>query len=148
MVRTGRVGLVAAALLVSSCVSVVWERDRWHRPPPSAAVDSLDGAELDLAVCLETLGAPLKVWQVAGGYALSWAWYDAEEVSYRLQLPLTQTFNASHDYSTIDRNTQGLMLLFDESDRLVLVKEGFLRDLMKEDDARSPALPLKSGSGA
>jgi len=52
------------------------------------------------------------------------------------------------DYSTIDRNTQGLMLLFDESDRLVLVKEGFLRDLMKEDDARSPALPLKSWSGA
>ena len=148
MVGSGRVGLIAAALFFASCVSVVWERDRWHRPLPRATVDSLDGGEVHLAACLETLGAPLHVWQVADGYALSWAWYDAEEVSYRLQFPLTQAFNASLDYSTIDRSTQGLMLLFDDSDRLVLVKEGFLRDLMAEDEGRSPALPLKSKSGA
>ena len=148
VVGTGRVVLLAAALFFVSCVSVVWERDRWHRPLPQEAVDSLDGGDVHLATCLETLGAPLHVWQVADGYALSWAWYDAEEVSYRLQFPLTQTFNASLDYSTIDRNTQGLMLLFDDSDRLVLVKEGFLRDLMAEDEVRSPALPLKSGGGA
>jgi hypothetical protein len=79
---------------------------------------------------------------VAGGYALSWAWYDAEELSYRLEAPLTHAFSASLDYSTIDRETHGLLLLFDEDDRLVLVREGFLRDLMAEDDARSPALPL------
>ena len=148
MVGPARVGLFAAALLFTSCISIVWERDRWHRPPPPSAVDSLNKGELHLAACLDALGAPLHVWQVTDGYALSWAWYDAEEVSYRLQFPLTQTFNASLDYSTIDRNTQGLMLLFDDSDRLVLVKEGFLRDLMAEDEVRSPALPLKSGGGA
>ena len=75
------------------------------------------------------------------GYALSWAWYDSEEMSYRLEVPMTQTFNASLDYSTIDRETQGLLLLFDSSDRLVMLKEGFLRDLMAEDDERSPAVP-------
>ena len=94
----------------------------------------------ELKTCLETLGAPLKVWQVGEGYALSWAWYDAEELSYRLQVPMTQTFNASLDYSTIDRETQGLLLLFDSSDQLVMLKEGFLRDLMAEDDERSPAV--------
>jgi len=148
VVGLGRVGLFAATLFLASCVSVVWERDRWHRPPPRAAVDSLDGDDVHLAACLEALGAPLHVWQVADGYALSWAWYDAEEVSYRVEFPLTQAFNASVDISTIDRNTQGLMLLFDDLDRLVLVKEGFLQDLMAEGDSRSPALPLKSKSGA
>ncbi len=148
MVGTGRVILLAAALFFVSCVSVVWERDRWHRPLPQEAVDSLDGGDVHLATCLETLGAPLHVWQVADGYALSWAWYDAEEVSYRVEFPLTQAFNASVDISTIDRNTHGLMLLFDDLDRLVLVKEGFLQDLMAEGDSRSPALPLTSKSGA
>ena len=96
--------------------------------------------DVNLEACLETLGAPLKAWQVGDGYALSWAWYDAEEWSYRLEFPLTQTFNASLDYSTIDRETQGLLLLFDSADRLVMLKEGFLRDLMAEDEARSPAV--------
>ncbi len=103
-------------------------------------MESLGVGDVDLAICLETLGAPLKAWQVADGYALSWAWYDSEELSYRLELPMTQTFNASLDYSTIDRETQGLLLLFDTSDRLVMMKEGFLRDLMAEDDERSPAV--------
>lgn len=103
-------------------------------------MESLRAGDVDLAACLETLGAPLKVWQVGDGYALSWAWYDSEELSYRLEVPMTQTFNASLEYSTIDRETQGLLLLFDSSDRLVMLKEGFLRDLMAEDDERSPAL--------
>jgi len=111
-------------------------------------VESLGVGDADLAACLETLGAPLKVWQVGDGYALSWAWYDAEELSYRLQIPMTQTFNASLDYSTIDRETQGLLLLFDTSDQLVMMKEGFLRDLMAEDDDRSPALQASQKGGA
>lgn len=135
-------GLILGVLLGASCISVVWERDRWHRPPEPAAVETLREGESELSACLEALGAPLHVWQVAGGYALSWAWYDAEELSYRIEAPLTHAFSASLDYSTIDRETHGLLLLFDEDDRLVLVREGFLRDLMAEDDARSPALPL------
>jgi len=140
MVGHRRVGLILTALLFTSCLSVVWERDRWHRPLSAEVVETLDVEVVDLASCLEVLGAPLKVWQVGDGYALTWAWYDAEEWSYRLQLPLTQTFNASLDYSTIDRETQGLLLLFDRSDQLVMMKEGFLRDLMDEDDGRSPAV--------
>ena len=104
-------------------------------------MESLSAGGGDLSECLEALGAPLNVWQVGDGYALSWAWYDAEELSYRIQVPMTQTFNASLDYSTIARETQGLLLLFDRSDKLVVVKEGFLRDLMAEDDRRSPAVP-------
>ena len=148
MVGPRRVGLTLTALLFTSCISVVWERDRWHRPLPGEVVEALDAEGVDLASCLDALGAPLKVWQVGDGYALTWAWYDAEEWSYRLQFPLTQTFNASLDYSTIDRETQGLLLLFDRSDQLVMVKEGFLQDLMAEEDGRSPALPSSLRGGA
>ena len=148
MVGPRRVGLTLTALLFTSCISVVWERDRWHRPLPGEVVEALDAEGVDLASCLDALGAPLKVWQVGDGYALTWAWYDAEEWSYRLQFPLTQTFNASLDYSTIDRETQGLLLLFDRSDQLVMLKEGFLQDLMAEEDGRSPALPSSLRGGA
>lgn len=148
MVGPRRVGLTLTTLLFASCISVVWERDRWHRPLSGEVVEALDAEGVDLASCLDALGAPLKVWQVGDGYALTWAWYDAEEWSYRLQFPLTQTFNASLDYSTIDRETQGLLLLFDRSDQLVMVKEGFLQDLMAEEDGRSPALPSSLRGGA
>ena len=49
--------------------------------------------------------------------------------------------HASFDYATVDRETQGLLLVFDGADRLVLMREGFLRDLLAEDEGRSPALP-------
>jgi hypothetical protein len=87
------------------------------------------------------LGAPLKVWQVAEGYALSWAWYDAHELSYKLQIPLSQNGSTSFKYTNIGRETEGLLLLFDAEDKLVLFEEGFLLDLMEKDAGRSPALP-------
>jgi len=126
---------------MTSCVSVVWERETWHRPPAAQVVSSLSEGEADLTACLAALGAPLKVWQVGDGVALTWAWYESEELSYRLQVPMSQTFNASFDYATVDRETQGLLLVFDGADRLVLMREGFLRDLLAEDEGRSPALP-------
>ncbi|MCH2105810.1 MAG: hypothetical protein MK291_04135 [Planctomycetes bacterium] len=135
------VGLFVAALLSASCVSVVWEREAWHRPPSAEAVESLSEGRADLAACLEALGAPMKVWQVGDGVALSWAWYESKELSYRLQVPMTQTFNASFDYATVDRETLGLLLVFDSSDRLVMKREGFLKDLMAEGEERSPAVP-------
>ena len=137
-----RAALLASLLLSSSCISVVWERDRWHGPPTAEAVDALnEGADLER--CLDVLGAPLRVWQVGSGYALSWAWYDSKELSYRLQVPLGQGASTSLRYTNVGRDTEGLLLLFDAKDKLVLVEQGFLRDLMGEEEGRSPALPMQ-----
>ena len=142
MVGTKRVGLLASLLLSSSCISVVWERDRWHNPPATESVNLLsEGA--DLESCLETLGAPLRVWQVGSGYALSWAWYDSEELSYRLAIPIGGSRSTSMRYTNVGRETEGLLLFFDAKDKLVLVEQGFLRDLMGEEEGRSPALPMQ-----
>ena len=135
--------LLASLLLSSSCISVVWERDRWHRPPAVDTVDALHEGT-DLEACLELLGAPLKVWQVGDGYALSWAWYDSRELSYKLQIPLGQGANTSIKHTNIGRETEGLLLLFDANDELVFKEQGFLLDLMGENIERSPALPLRS----
>ena len=140
MVGSKRVALFALALLSSSCVSVVWEREHWHRPPQADSVSALQEG-VDLASCLQLLGAPLRVWQVGESYALSWAWYDAEELSYKVQIPISQGGSTSFKYTNIDRETEGLLLLFDEDDKLVFFKEGFLRDLMGEDADRPQALP-------
>ena len=137
-----RAALLASLLLSSSCISVVWERDRWHGPPTAEAVDALhEGADLER--CLDVLGAPLRVWQVGSGYALSWAWYDSKELSYRLQVPLGQGASTSLRYTNVGRDTEGLLLFFDAKDKLVLVEQGFLKDMMSEDEERSPALPMQ-----
>jgi hypothetical protein len=140
VVGSKRVALFALSLLFTSCVSVVWEREHWHRPPRADSVSALQEGD-DLASCLEVLGAPLEVWQVTEGYALTWAWYDAQELSYKLQLPLSQSGSTSIKYTNIGRETEGLLLVFDAEDKLVLFEEGFLRDLMGEESGRSPALP-------
>ena len=80
---------------------------------------------------------------MGSGYALSWAWYDSKELSYRLQVPLGQGASTSLRYTNVGRDTEGLLLLFDAKDKLVLVEQGFLRDLMGEEEGRSPALPMQ-----
>ena len=140
MVGSKRLALLALSLLFTSCVSVVWEREHWHRPPRVDPVSALQEGD-DLASCLEVLGAPLKAWQVTEGYALSWAWYDAHELSCKLQIPLSQNGSTSFKYTSIGRETEGLLLLFDAEDKLILFKEGFLQDLMGEEKGRPSALP-------
>ena len=137
-----RAALLIFLLLPSSCISVVWERDRWHRPPVTETVNALQEG-VDLESCLDALGAPLRVWQVGSGYALSWAWYDSKELSYRLTVPLGQSASTSLRYTNVGQDTEGLLLFFDAKDKLVLVERGFLKDMMSEEEERSPAPPMQ-----
>lgn len=130
---------VTLVLAAPACVSVTWERHRVNEPlPESALVWAQDGG-FDLTAALAHLGAPTHVWELPGGaIALAWGWRREHELGLRLSIPVTGRQSASFTYTGIDARLFGLVVVFDESNRAVLVRCGHLAELARSLTRRRP----------
>lgn len=123
--------LAAAVLLVTpGCVSVTWERHRVNEPLPEADLAWAEAGGFDLGAALARFGAPTHVWELSGGRAaLAWGWRRESELGLRFSIPLTGRRSASFTYTGIDTRLLGILVVFDEAGRAVVVRRGHLADL-------------------
>ena len=127
-------------LALASCVSFGWSRDRRHAPPPAGAIGTLAPGQSTLAECLDTLGAPLYVWEYKGeGAALAWGWNDERQKGVSVSIPLYEQAYASLSYDDERARLRGVVLLFGRDLVLEQVRKGWLRDLESEFVRRRPA---------
>lgn len=135
----GRAALLLALPLAGGCLSATWETiDTGSRPVPGT-ISVLRPGEADLAQCLDTLGAPILVQEHVGGIAIAYGWTRERAWSLSVDVPLAKELSASARYSDLTTGLEGILLLFDERDRLTTIRQGYLRDL-KAMLARSASL--------
>lgn len=127
-------------LVLAGCVSVGWSRDRRHEPLPEGVIETLEPGRSTLAECLESLGAPLYVWEYRGdGAALAWGWNDEDRKGVSVSVPVYDQVSASLSYDDAREKLRGAVLLFDRDLVLEQVREGWLRDLQRDLLRRRPA---------
>jgi hypothetical protein len=132
--------LLAIPLLLAGCVSFSWSRRRAHELPPTGAVAALTPGRTTLTEALDSLGAPLYVWEYKGdGAALAWGWSDDDNRGVAMSLPLQRQLSASFSYDSGSERLRGIVLLFDSKLVLDQVREGWLRDLSRDLGRRRPA---------
>jgi hypothetical protein len=137
-----RLLVLALALSSSGCLTGVWSRTSRLAPVSGDVVLNLEVEHSTLEHCLETLGAPLYVWEYQGdGLALAYGFYRSNEFGFNLSLPVTDTQSASFDYEDERAHLHGYVLFFDDQWKLTEVKAGALRDLERLVTRRRPALP-------
>lgn len=138
--------LLLLPLLLGSCVTFAWTRDRHHEPVPRAAIQSLEPARTTLADALAALGAPLFAWEYRGsGAALAWGWTDADHKGFSVGYQFQDTGSVSMSYDDTGSKLRGVVLFFDADLVLERVREGWLRDLERE--ARRRPAPVEEDSG-
>ncbi len=137
--RLASAGLLALSL--ASCVSASWTRESKFSAPDLVAFEQFAVGEDTLPTCLEQLGAPLWVWEAAGGqHAMAWGWLEDKNFGVRASIPLARFASASFSYARIDQRMQGIVLFFDAAWNLVGTRRGQLRDLTELEERRRPGI--------
>lgn len=124
-----------AALLpfLTACVSFTYERHVVFEPVSDAAVRTLEVGVSDLGVVLDTLGAPLYVWEgVDGAIVLGYGFENQREVGFNISVPLVNRQSASLNYDDVAKRLEGYILVIDRDMKLHIVRKGLLRDLALE----------------
>lgn len=135
--------VVAALVLVSSgCVSGGWRREIRFSPISEGRIASLKAEHSTLEHCLETLGAPLYVWEYKqDGLAIAYGFYRSNEFGVSLSLPVTREASASFDYEDERTHLHGYVLFFGPDWKLIEVQGGELRDLERVHVRPRPSVP-------
>lgn len=134
------IALFLAAACLSGCVRGRWQRQKLNEQPAPGAVETLAPGEADLAQALEALGAPLFVWeQPRGSFALAYGWTEGRGIGGTVSIPISRAWSPSYSYDDVDANLFGLVLIFDHTTRLEVVREGYLRELAAELERQRPA---------
>ncbi len=121
---------LALVLVSAGCLSVAWTRETENGPPPQHALAELELERSDLDDALAVLGAPVAAWEwTDGGIALAWGWSREKNLGLSLSVPLYKSASASFNYDDVRAKLLGVVLFFDESDRLVQLREGLLGEL-------------------
>ena len=129
--------LVAATLLLSSCLSVNWVRQHKDEPPPKAAIQGLRPQKADLDQCLQVLGAPLIVQRGPGkSTELLWASTDQGGWGFSISLNVFRFANPSFSYQGTDDAADALRLRFNGDWRLIEKSEGSLASLRRAQSGR------------
>lgn len=134
-------GLIGLALVLgsSSCLRLNWSRQMIHTEVSDGVLAQLGPGD-GLQRCLALLGAPLLVLELGGGEsALVYGWLKEAGFGFNVSAPVSDNYSASFDYDQIDRRVQGILLLLDGEQRLILVRRGLLRDLLAEHARKRPA---------
>ena len=140
---------VLALGLGAGCVSVTWTRASRYEPPAAADLETLAPGESDLGSCLQSLGAPLWVWEAPQGrHALAWGWLEDEDLGARVSVPVVRFVSASFSFDRIDARMRGLVLFFDDDWSLVATRSGLLRDLTSESARRRPIAAPGAAEGS
>ncbi len=134
--------LLTCVFLGTGCINVSWIRNSRFTPPADEGVAELQPDESELAHCLATLGAPLWVWEYRGeGLALAYGWLETNGMRVNVSVPVSEFASASFDYSDVESEMQGLVLLLDENLVLRELRRGLLRDLTRGAGRVRPAAP-------
>ncbi|MFT7485561.1 MAG: hypothetical protein ACI9F9_001411 [Candidatus Paceibacteria bacterium] len=134
-------GTLALVLLTPSCLRLLWGRTQIHWPVPESSHEDLCDPEATMTECLERLGAPLYVWEEPSDrVALAWGWHAGTEWGANLSIPLAQELSATLDYQDLNLDLNGLVLVFDGSNRLTEKRSGILADIAQEARRRRPSV--------
>ncbi len=141
-----RLAACAAALACAACLQVGYRRQHVESVPGEESVARLAAGASTLSDALAQLGAPLDVWEGAGGGpVLAYGGMDTAEWAVTVSVPVTDYSSASFSYADFDARTRGVVLLFDADLVLTLVRRGYLRDLRQETRRRAPAVVEEDG---
>jgi hypothetical protein len=133
-----RTALLLLLVTLAGCVSARWEYvDTDSRPDPET-ITGLRPGEANLERCLAALGAPIFVQEHLGGIAIAYGWTRERSWSVSVKFPLASR-SGSARFSDMTTGLEGILLLFDETDRLTTIRQGYLRDLAAMIQ-RSPSL--------
>jgi hypothetical protein len=132
--------VVGAACVLPGCLSFGYMRELRESPPDSARVAALEPGSAGLGDALAALGAPLYVWEAPrDGVVLAYGGLRERRWGVEVSVPVGDQGSASFAYDDGAARTVGHVLVFDGDLRLILVREGNLRDLRREFARRRPA---------
>lgn len=135
-------------LVLGSCVRLSWSRAWTHHPLAPEEIARLAPGETTLQSCLDELGAPLYVWELSGGsYAIAYGWNMGRDWGFNVSIPVAESASAVMDYGSLNLDLHGVVIAFDERDRLLWRREGYLRDIAYGLERRRPASPAVEGEG-
>lgn len=132
-----------SSVLFSSCVRVSWERAWTNTPVPEETSEALAPGVENLGSCLETLGAPLYVWEVnAYSYAIAYGWNDGHSWGVAVSVSTDQVTTTVGDFDSVNLDLHGIVLAFDRQDRLLWRRQGHLRDIAYGLERPRPLVPV------
>jgi hypothetical protein len=133
VVTSSRVLSAGLALLLGSCLSVRYDRDRVHQPIDEAEVDALRPGRADLTDVLDRLGAPTIVWpSLNGRVVMAYAWLDQCGFGLSLSASVQRSASARVRWDSEDLEIPAIVVELDPDLRLEVVRRGLLRDLVPE----------------
>ncbi len=120
--------LLLLVLSLAGCVRLEWSRQNIDEPVSAAAVRALR-AGADLAVALERLGAPLRVWETADGIALAYGHVHSRDLGLAVSVTIAEFVPLSFDWDDSRLRWKGAVLWFDRSLKLIRAKTGWLSEI-------------------
>jgi len=126
-----RLALLATLLgLGTSCVNFDWMRDTSDKVITEAVTDGLAGENVELAHCLELLGAPHFVQEHrVHGLVLIYAWQRDRDLGLSVSVSIGD-WNPSISYTDAYLRGKGLVLWFDEGYVLEKWQRGNLAEIL------------------
>ncbi len=133
--------------LLGGCLSVSYNYSRVnvHEPVEDGSFQNLFQQYLDqstgveLQHCMDSLGAPNLVWESPKGLALAYVWQDQSSWGFNISYSFERFISARFDFSNLDQNLNGLVLLFDDGLQLLELRRGYISQIINEVGRTRPA---------
>ncbi len=141
-----KIAWLVGCCLATGCVTGSYERGLVDEPIVDRRLDGLQIGTDDLGSCLEALGAPHRVFEVAvgpeltSGMALLWVWRDASGFGVQVSVA-ARDLSASWSGDFAGADLPGCMLWFDADLRLEAWRRGRLGELLARRRRPAPATP-------
>ncbi|MEE8104057.1 MAG: hypothetical protein V3T86_00825 [Planctomycetota bacterium] len=130
MTRRSLVAQLALPLLFALSGCVTYQQTNVNEPLDDDLIAGLP-AGTDLQVCLDQLGAPIRVWQTEHGkFAIAYGWIWTRGWGVSAAYPIAPFVNPSLRLADDVRKLRGGVLWFDEDMKLLEAKTGLLSDLL------------------
>lgn len=132
--------LVVLLALAPACVRLSYDRNVELREPAGAQLEQLVPGEADLTELLDRLGAPLAVYELADGAAVSYGWSKGQRWRLQASVPVTGDVSGRFSFTDTGQNIPGILCLFDADWTLTEIRRGNLRELTSRLGRRRPQL--------
>ena len=135
MRRVARLIALALCGVGGSCAQVQLYWVHRNEPLPREATLKLGAGQADLQRCLDTLGAPDRVWESPKGMVLSYGWLDQFYWQFDVVLYGTDSSidgRTLFSYNATNVGFDGAVLVFDNALKLKFVRFGKLNVLTRD----------------
>ncbi len=125
-----RRGLLVVPLFLTGCLTFL--NTATNEPVNPDDVNALV-AGTDLQVCMDRLGAPIRVWETTPGrFAIAYGWRAEHRWRLSLGWEVAAFVRPSITIDNETRRLRGAVLWFDEDMKLLEAKMGLLSDLLPQ----------------